>query len=81
VSGVTSHAQTKYQSFFAFGINPTTACVTASEIFDSFSRKPAATDVDEAEAVQDEKRPQRVDPSQDAEFWPDISLRNDSPRD
>src|SRR5713226_7288527 len=36
---------------------------------------------DEAEAVEDQKRPQRFGPSQEAEFWPDVSLRDDPPRD
>ena len=34
---------------------------------------------DEAEAVQDEKRPQRFGPSQEAQFRPDVSLSRRSP--
>src|ERR1700736_3004982 len=36
---------------------------------------------DEAEAVQDEKRPQRFGPFPEAEFWPDVSCCDDPPRD
>src|SRR5215510_6185261 len=36
---------------------------------------------DEAEAVQDEQRPQRFGPFPEAEFRPDISSGDDSPRD
>src|SRR5882724_4317846 len=36
---------------------------------------------EEAEAVEDEKRPQRFGSTQEAEFWPDVSRRDDPPRD
>ena len=36
---------------------------------------------DEAEAVQDEQRPQRFGPLPEAEFRPDISSGDDPPRD
>jgi hypothetical protein len=36
---------------------------------------------DEAEAVQDEQRPQRFHPWPEAEFRPDISSGDDPPRD
>src|SRR5277367_1287676 len=35
---------------------------------------------DEAEAVQDENRPQCVGPWQEAEIRPEVSFRNDPPR-
>jgi hypothetical protein len=36
---------------------------------------------DEAEAVQDKKRPQRFGPLPEAEFWPDVPAVHYSPRD
>src|SRR5215472_5048273 len=36
---------------------------------------------DEAEAVQDEQRPQRLGPFPEAEFRPEVSSGNDPPRD